>query len=40
MLNFLCCIDSNWTFWTKSKLFPRPIKVGFMAENGKCVLLL
>ena len=40
MLNFLCGIDRNWTFWTKSKLFLRPSKVGFMVGNGKCVLLL
>ena len=29
-----CGIDTSWTFWTKSRLFPRPSMAGFMGGNG------
>ena len=30
---FVWYLQKNWTFWTKSRLFPRPSMVGFMARN-------
>ena len=34
MLDVLYGIDKSWTFWTKSKLFPRPSMARFMVGNG------
>ena len=31
---FVLYLKKNWTFLTKSRLFPRPSIAGFMAENG------
>ena len=33
MLDVLCGNYKKWTFWTKSRLFPRPSMAGFMAGN-------